>query len=55
MHLAVALQVYTLALFGPENPKNFLPENEKFQALYSPNGQINDIKPETILAKVWNG
>jgi ADP-heptose:LPS heptosyltransferase len=55
MHLAVALQVYTLALFGPENPKNFLPENEKFQALYSPNGQINDIKPETILAKVWDG
>lgn len=55
MHLAVALQVYTLALFGPENPKNFLPENEKFQALYSPNGQINDIKPEIILAKVWDG
>lgn len=55
MHLAVALQVYTLALFGADAPQTFLPEDEKFQGIYSTTGRINDIKPETILAKVWGG
>jgi ADP-heptose:LPS heptosyltransferase len=55
MHLAVALQVYTLALFGTENAQKFLPKDEKFQSIHATTGKISDIKPETILAKVWGG
>jgi ADP-heptose:LPS heptosyltransferase len=55
MHLAVALQVYTLAIFGSESPQKFLPESEKFQGIYTPSGKIGDVKPESILAKVWGG
>ena len=55
MHLAVALQVYTLALFGPEDPKKFLPDNEKFQGIHSTTGKIENIEPQTILAIVWGG
>lgn len=55
MHLAVAVQVYTLALFGPTDPQKVLPESDKFVGIKSPTGQINDIPPQKVLEKVWGG
>lgn len=55
MHLAVALKVYTLALFGPTDPKKLLPESDRFVGIQSPTGNMADIDPETILEKVWGG
>lgn len=55
MHLAVALQVYTLALFGYANPDRLLPQNDKFQGIKSATGKITDISPEQVLSKVWGG
>lgn len=55
MHLAVALQVYTLALLGITKPEQALPPTDKFQGIQSPTGKIADISPESILAKVWGG
>lgn len=55
MHLAGALQVYTLALFGPTDPEKMLPQNEKFQSIKSTTGKAADISPEQVLAKVWGG
>lgn len=53
MHLAVALQVYTLALFGETKAERLLPKSDKFLALQSPTGKMADIAPKTVLAKVW--
>lgn len=53
MHLAVALKVYTLALFGPTDPSVLLPEDEKFIGIKSGSDQMADITPETVLQKVW--
>ena len=55
MHLAVALQVYTLALFGYADPAKLLPNNDKFQGIKSDTGRITDISPEQVLSKVWGG
>ena len=55
MHLAVALQVYTLALFGPTDPSQLLPKNEKFQGISSPTGKMVDLAPDSILKVVWGG
>lgn len=55
MHLAVALQVYTLALFGPNEPSQLLPQSDKFVAIQSPTGKMADISPEQVLEKVWGG
>lgn len=54
MHLAVALQVYTLALFGASNPDQQSP-NDKFLGIRSPTGKLADISPEQVLQKVWGG
>jgi ADP-heptose:LPS heptosyltransferase len=53
MHLAVALKVYTIALFGPTDPARLLPMSDKYIGIQSPTGQMADISPQTILAKVW--
>ncbi|HEY9625046.1 MAG TPA: glycosyltransferase family 9 protein [Crinalium sp.] len=53
MHLAVALKVYTLALFGPTSPERLLPQNEKFLGIKSTTDKIADITPETVLKRVW--
>lgn len=53
MHLAVALKVYTLALFGPTDPEKLLPKSDKFLAIASPTRKMADIPPQTVLAKVW--
>lgn len=55
MHLAVALQVYTLALFGQTNPALVLPASDKFLGIQSPTGKLADLPPETVLAKLWGG
>ncbi|MGK7888232.1 MAG: glycosyltransferase family 9 protein [Leptolyngbyaceae cyanobacterium] len=53
MHLAVALQVYTLALFAAADPATLLPQNEKFVAIKSPTDRVSDISPEMVLKQVW--
>ncbi|MBW4514925.1 MAG: glycosyltransferase family 9 protein [Timaviella obliquedivisa GSE-PSE-MK23-08B] len=55
MHLAIALQVYTLALFGSSSSSQFLPQSDKFIAIQSPRRSIADIQPDQILQKVWGG
>jgi ADP-heptose:LPS heptosyltransferase len=55
MQIAVALQVYTLALFGSEAPVKLLPTGDKFAAISSSTGKLADIPPEQVLAKVWGG
>jgi ADP-heptose:LPS heptosyltransferase len=55
MHLAVALKVFTLALFGPTDPEKLLPAGEKFLGIKSPTGNITDISPQTVLTKIWGG
>lgn len=55
MHLSVAVQTYTLALFGPTDPKKLLPASDRFVAIQSITGQIADIAPQTVLEKVWGG
>lgn len=55
MHLAVAVQTYTIALFGPTDPAKLLPQSDRFMAVKSPTGQMSDISPETVLEKVWGG
>ncbi|MBW4497247.1 MAG: glycosyltransferase family 9 protein [Oscillatoria princeps RMCB-10] len=55
MHLAVAVQTYTVALFGPTEPKKLLPANDKFIGIKSPTGLMADISPQTVLQRVWGG
>jgi ADP-heptose:LPS heptosyltransferase len=55
MHLAVALKVYTLALFGPTDPDRLLPKTDKVLGIKSPTESIADISPETVLKRVWGG
>jgi ADP-heptose:LPS heptosyltransferase len=54
MHLAIALQVYTLALFGATDSTQFLPKSDKFVGIQG-NRNLADIPPEQILQKVWGG
>jgi len=55
MHLSVAVQTYTIALFGSTEPAKLLPNSDKFLAIKSPTGKIADISPNTVLQKVWGG
>ncbi|MCV3212340.1 glycosyltransferase family 9 protein [Plectonema radiosum NIES-515] len=55
MHLSVAVQTYTIALFGDTEPAKLLPKSDKFLAIKSPTGRIADISPNTVLQKVWGG
>ncbi|MGF1513134.1 MAG: glycosyltransferase family 9 protein [Elainellaceae cyanobacterium] len=53
MHLAVALKVYTLALFGPTDPARLLPQEDKFIGIKSDSDRMADISPEKVLSQVW--
>lgn len=53
LHLAVALQVYTLALLGKTDPAQLLPANDKFQSVQAATGRVADISPAQVMAKVW--
>jgi ADP-heptose:LPS heptosyltransferase len=55
MHLAIAVQTYTLALFGPTDPKRLLPEDQRFVGIKSLTGKMEDISPQTVLEKAWGG
>jgi ADP-heptose:LPS heptosyltransferase len=55
MHLSVAVQTYTIALFGDTEPAKLLPNSDKFLAIKSLTGRIADISPNTVLQKVWGG
>jgi ADP-heptose:LPS heptosyltransferase len=52
MHLGVAVQTYTIALFGSTEPAHLLPKNEKFLAIKSPTGKIGDIPAQAVLEKI---
>lgn len=53
MHLGVAVQTYTLALFGSTDPKRLLPEDKRFLGIRSLTGKMADISPQTVLEKAW--
>ena len=55
MHLAVAIQTFTLALFGPTDPAKLLPVGDRTLGIKSPTGQMADIAPETVLKRIWQG
>ncbi|CEJ43261.1 glycosyltransferase family 9 protein [Umezakia ovalisporum] len=55
LHLSVAVQTYTIALFGPTSPAQLLPRSDKFLAIKSPTGVIADISPDLVLEKIWGG
>ncbi|KAF3887701.1 MULTISPECIES: glycosyltransferase family 9 protein [Nostocales] len=55
MHLSVAVQTYTIALFGSTDPSKLLPKSEKFLAIKSPTGKMEDISPSVVLEKIWGG
>lgn len=55
MHLAVAVQTYTIALFGPTDPKKLLPTSDRVVGIKSPTDKMSDISPKEVLQKVWGG
>jgi ADP-heptose:LPS heptosyltransferase len=56
MHLAVAVNTYTIALFSLTDAKKLLPpNNESYIGIQSPTGKISDIKPEKVLEQIWRG
>jgi ADP-heptose:LPS heptosyltransferase len=55
MQLAVFLETYTIALFGSTEPTKLLPQSDKFVAIKSQSGILADIKPATVLEKIWQG
>lgn len=55
MHLAVAVQTFTLALFGPTDPAKLLPPSDRALGIKSPTGKMADITPDTVLKRIWNG
>jgi ADP-heptose:LPS heptosyltransferase len=55
LQLSVAVQTYTIALFGSTKPSKLLPSNDKFLGIQSPTGKISDIPPKAVLEKVWGG
>jgi ADP-heptose:LPS heptosyltransferase len=55
IHLSVAVQTYTIVLFGSAEPTTLLPQSDKFLAIKSPTGKLADISVTTVLDKVWGG
>jgi ADP-heptose:LPS heptosyltransferase len=53
MHLSIAVGTYTIALFGPTDPKKLMPENGRSIRVKSRTGKISDIPPSDILEKIW--
>ncbi|BAY11864.1 glycosyltransferase family 9 protein [Calothrix sp. NIES-2098] len=51
--LSVAVQTYTIGLFGATDPAQLLPTSEKFLAIKSPTGKLADISPTVVLDKIW--
>ncbi|MBW4560014.1 MAG: glycosyltransferase family 9 protein [Mojavia pulchra JT2-VF2] len=55
LQLSVAVQTYTIALFGSTDPAKLLPKSDKFLAIKSPTGKMADISPTVVLEKIWGG
>ncbi|WP_413198540.1 glycosyltransferase family 9 protein [Nostoc piscinale] len=55
LQLSVAVQTYTIGLFGSSDPGKLLPKSEKFLAIKSPSGKVADILPTTVSEKIWGG
>lgn len=55
LHLSVAVQTYTIALFGSTDPVRLLPQSDKLLGIKSPTGRVADILPKAVLEKVWGG
>jgi ADP-heptose:LPS heptosyltransferase len=55
LQLSVAVQTYTIALFGNTEPTKLLPKSDKFLAIKSPTGKLADIPPTIVLEKIWGG
>ncbi len=57
LQLGVALNVFTLALFGAHAPARRLPPvkgaEARFVGITAATGRVADISPETVLKKVW--
>jgi ADP-heptose:LPS heptosyltransferase len=53
LYLAVAVQTYTIALFGPTEPQKLLPTSDRFIGIKSPTTKISDISPQVVLQKIW--
>lgn len=52
MYLSVAVQTYTIALFGSTKPEEVLPQSDKIIAIESTSGKTADILPKTVLEKI---
>ncbi|BAU12214.1 glycosyl transferase family 9 [Leptolyngbya sp. NIES-3755] len=55
MHIAIAAQTFTLALFGATDPEKLLPKSDRVTAIKSPTGKMVDITPQMVLDRVWGG
>jgi ADP-heptose:LPS heptosyltransferase len=55
MHLAIATQAFTLALFGKEDPKRLIPSSDRILGLKASTSNFADIAPSTVLEKIWGG
>jgi ADP-heptose:LPS heptosyltransferase len=53
MQVAVALDVYTVGLFGPTSPTRHLPSKDKFMGIQAPSGKLADLSPTSITEKIW--
>jgi ADP-heptose:LPS heptosyltransferase len=55
LQLSVAVQTFTICLFGSTDPGKLLPKSDKFLAIKSPTGKTADIPPALVLEKIWDG
>ena len=56
MQLSLSVDTYTIALLNSNDAQKYLPsETKNCLAIKSPSSTIADIKPETILEKMWQG
>jgi ADP-heptose:LPS heptosyltransferase len=56
MQLSVAVGTYTIALFDLNAIDKLLPPNsDRYIGIRASSGKIADIKPETVLDKIWRG
>lgn len=53
LQVAVALEIPTIALFGPTDPAKRLPQSDKISVIKSPTGKMADIDPETVIKQVF--